>query len=69
MSAKTIVPSGIENRTAKAADLARRHDEIQKEMIDFMRSDEELMKNGWQGSPYSYLQFTLAKWASKQLLP
>jgi hypothetical protein len=66
--AKTL-ESGIVNRNAKAAELATKYDAIQKEIIDFMKEDENVSKGGWNGSPYSYLQYVLTGWAVKALRP
>lgn len=57
----------ISDRTAMAAQLVKKHDTVTKEIIDFMQADPQVKQSGWQGSPYSYLQYVLAKWAVDRL--
>jgi hypothetical protein len=59
--------ANVSDRTARAAKLVAKHDAMQKEIIDFMQEDDQIKQAGWQGSPYSYLQYTLAKWAAERL--
>ena len=64
---KTVIDSGISNRTAVAAMLVEEHDQMQKKIIEFMQADPQIKEGGWNGSPYSYLQYVLAQWAVKRL--
>jgi hypothetical protein len=64
---ENVIPADISNRTAMAAQLAEEYDAVQKRIIEFMQADPDVKDKGWGGSPYSYLQYVLTRWAVKQL--